>query len=208
MEVPEEKASQKPDWLTASDREREEREEAECEVCHTGNFVELDMDGEEILEGQLEVVKHSRIKIVANLTPAGSKHWLIIPRKHIRDIEHLLPGDLELLQEMGRVRDSLVQRHCPNIPPEKIHCGYHRGQRPNDYMPLRMPDIISVKHLHLHVIAEPRLLPFIYKFHPSNSILFKSEADVLKLVEEMVEKGNDARLGQHGHADATLEEET
>lgn len=112
------------------------------------------------------------------------------------------------MQEMSRVKNNLVQRHCPHVLPERIHCGYHRGQRPNGYIPVRMPDIISVKHLHLHVVAEPRLLPFVYKFHPSNTLIFKTEEAILGLVEEMAEAGSergDGKLGQQAHTDGTLE---
>ena len=78
---------------------------------------------------------------------------------------------------MSEVKERLLKKHCPDIPYSRVHAGYHRGRRiffGNVYW----PDIISVHHLHLHVIVEPRTALKLFKYPPWLPLMWKSEIRV------------------------------
>jgi hypothetical protein len=58
---------------------------------------------------------------------------------------------------MNRVMKRLLEEKYSNIAPSEIYTGYHRGHRPLGgwFGSFGAPDIISVQHLHLHVIIQP-----------------------------------------------------
>ncbi|KAI9857966.1 MAG: hypothetical protein M1813_007935 [Trichoglossum hirsutum] len=95
---------------------------------------------------------------IENRRSAGTAHWLLMPTGHIRDIESLTEADLPLLHKLDALKTTLLARHHPGLPSSSVHAGYHRGRRPAGLGPLVLPDIVSVHHLHLHVIVEPRCL--------------------------------------------------
>lgn len=141
-----------------------------------------------------------------NIRPAGQFHWLIMPKQHAaRDIEGLTGDHLylcehiyiesiigahsssvklqSLVQTMDDIKRLLLESHCPNIPSSAIHSGYHRGRRPivgNIYY----PDIISVHHLHLHVIVRPSLLGWLFKYPTWLSLMWKSDNRVIQEVQK------------------------
>lgn len=86
---------------------------------------------------------------------------------------------------MDRVKNALLNQHCPGTPPSDIISGYHRGRRRllgNIYY----PDIISIHHLHLHVIVRPKLLLRIFKYPAWLPLMWKSDAAVLRDVRRLV----------------------
>ncbi|KAI9778068.1 MAG: Histidine triad nucleotide-binding protein 3 [Geoglossum umbratile] len=101
---------------------------------------------------------------VANLRNAGAAHWLLMPLKHIRDIEVLGKEHLPMLQKLDTLKHTLLSRHYPTTPAYSILSGYHRGQRPTGFSTFQFPDIISVHHLHLHVIVEPSWFASVLKY--------------------------------------------
>lgn len=144
---------------------------------------------------------------VENLRLAGQFHWLIMPKLHVvRDIEGLdgehLPlcelkmdipiglsaTDLRgerLVQAMDRAKSHLIEEKCPSLSRSDVISGYHRGRRQllgNIYY----PDIISIHHLHLHVIVRPRLFLRIFKYPSWLPLMWKSDARVMQEIQRLV----------------------
>lgn len=93
------------------------------------------------------------------------------------------------VRSMDNAKHRLLKEQCPGISSSAIHSGYHRGRRPlvgNIFY----PDIISVHHLHLHVIVRPRLLLLWFKYPPWLPFMWKSDDKVLQEVEKLSSKTN------------------
>lgn len=157
---------------------------------------------------------------IDNHRSAGRAHWLIIPKqspaaRHIRDIEALIEDDLPLrrwchnfsllmvrssltnhrgehlaVQEMARVKEQLLRQHFPDAPRSSIHCGYHRGRR-HFIGPIFLPDIVSIHHLHLHVIVEPRMNPRIFKYPAWFRFMWMSDE---KVISQIVKSRKSSRM--------------
>lgn len=132
---------------------------------------------------QSVVYQDDTVIAVDNLRNAGRMHWLIIPKvgpttRHIRDIEALTLNDTPLLKKLDEVKELLLKRHCPAVPRSSIHCGYHRGRR-QLIGSIILPDIVSVHHLHLHVIVEPRTILRIFKYPTWLRFMWKSDEKVM-----------------------------
>ena len=82
------------------------------------------------------------------------------------------------VDKLDEVKELLLKRHCPNVPRSSIHCGYHRGRR---YLvgPIVLPDIVSVHHLHLHVIVEPRAVLRVFKYPAWFRFMWMSDEKVM-----------------------------
>lgn len=48
------------------------------------------------------------------------------------------------------------------------------------------PDIISIQHIHLHVIIQPYLLMWLFKYPPWLPLMFKSDIQVLEEVKRLL----------------------
>ncbi|KAM0518969.1 hypothetical protein ACHAPE_003960 [Trichoderma viride] len=152
-----------------------ERKQHVCIFCDRKNFAEI-------------IHEDAQIVVINNRRLAGQIHWLILPKDHaVRDIENLDSSHLKLLQRMDEVKRQLIQERCPNIPPSWIHSGYHRGRRPL-LGSLFYPDIISIHHLHLHVIVKPRRMLLWFKYPPWLRLMWKSDTRVLREVEMLSSK--------------------
>ncbi|KAI2467904.1 HIT-like domain-containing protein [Annulohypoxylon bovei var. microspora] len=115
---------------------------------------------------------------INNIRNAGIHHWIIIPKSHRwRDIESLESEDTQLVQSMIELKKQLLKQNCPTVSPADVHTGFHRGRRVllGD---IYWPDIISIHHLHMHVIVEPRFWLKFFKYPPWLSLMWKSEARV------------------------------
>ena len=104
-----------------------------------------------------------------NIAPIAPCHLLVIPKQHIRNLEELeamtgpadnnnsnspLPLNITILQEMKGVADSAyknwkisnkISSNDENVYDESISYCFH------------VPPYNSVDHLHMHVIAGPRV---------------------------------------------------
>ena len=83
------------------------------------------------------------------------------------------------VEKMDRFKKTLLRERYPSISSSDIHSGYHRGHRPV-VGNFGYPDIISIPHLHLHVIIKPSLLLKYTKYGSFISQIFVSDDWVLK----------------------------
>ncbi|KAM0446071.1 hypothetical protein ACHAO4_009516 [Trichoderma viride] len=152
-----------------------ERRQHVCVFCDRKNFANIVYEDEKIIA-------------INNRRLAGQIHWLILPKEHaVRDIENLNSSHLTLLQSMDEVKRSLIQERYPDIPPSSIHSGYHRGRRPM-IGSIFYPDIISIHHLHLHVIVKPKRMLLWFKYPPWLRLMWKSDDRVLRELEMLSSK--------------------
>jgi hypothetical protein len=86
-----------------------------------------------------------------------------------------------IVEKMDSVKTMLLQKHYNGIDPSKVHSGYHRGHRPV-WGSLGYPDIISVHHLHLHVIVEPEYKAGLLKYPKWFPLMWMSDDELLEQV--------------------------
>ena len=87
-------------------------------------------------------------------------------------------ADISKVKKLDEVKELLLKRHCPSVPRSSIHCGYHRGRR-QLIGSIILPDIVSVHHLHLHVIVEPKTILRIFKYPTWFRFMWKSDEKVM-----------------------------
>lgn len=92
---------------------------------------------------------------------------------------------------MLAVREQLLAIHYPDITPAnryyRLRSGFHRGARDVHLLgPVKfhLPDVISVKHLHLHVIVDINSPIKGLKYPMWNEFVFAKGETVLKRLEE------------------------
>jgi diadenosine tetraphosphate (Ap4A) HIT family hydrolase len=108
-----------------------------------------------ILDGTLPCAELRETDITLtfrDIHPAAPLHALVIPKQFILSVFELDPGndnDLELLKEMKEEALATIQAEEPKSFEEK------------DYiLCFHMPPFLSVKHLHLHVLAPASKMNF------------------------------------------------
>jgi hypothetical protein len=85
---------------------------------------------------------------------------------------------------MDRFKKNLLRDHYATVPSSEIHSGYHRGHRPM-VGNFGLPDIISIHHLHLHVIIKPNTVLKYTKYGSFASQIFVSDDWVLENVRNL-----------------------
>ncbi|EFW98739.1 hypothetical protein CMQ_4591 [Grosmannia clavigera kw1407] len=160
-----------------------ERQQQHCVFCHREELPEV-------------VYVEDGVFAIENRRLAGEQHWLILPEKHgWRDIENLTAEDLPLLEAMERMKKRLLASRCPDLSPSTVVSGFHRGRRRllgNIYY----PDIVSIHHLHLHVIVRPRRLLRLFKYPAWLPLMWKSDDRVMQHVRKLA--GPDNGLSKPG----------
>ncbi|KAI1132136.1 hypothetical protein F5Y10DRAFT_231618 [Nemania abortiva] len=153
-----------------------ERRQHVCKFCDRTNFASIVYEDDDLIA-------------IDNIRLAGQFHWLIMPKLHVvRDIEALGPDHIPLLQAMDAVKSTLLEREFPALAPRPIVlAGYHRGRRPL-FRSVFYPDIVSIHHLHLHVIVRPRLAMWLFKYPSWLPLMWKSDATVMRGVTERAAK--------------------
>ncbi|KAK6341423.1 hypothetical protein TWF696_008499 [Orbilia brochopaga] len=136
-----------------------------------------------------ELYRDEDMVVIDDIHPSGRTHWLIMPLQHIRSVEALTAAHLPLYRKMLAVRDQLVLEHHPDITPatrHRVRSGFHRGSRKiNVVGPLKftLPEVISVKHLHMHVITDLNTNIGYLKYPLWNPLIFITAEEVLKRLE-------------------------
>ncbi len=175
-------ATVKRTWHYLANLEWTERPQPVCIFCDSRNLRRI-------------VYDDGRLLAFENLRPGGQHHWIIIPKAHVaRDIEALTAEHLGLLRAMDDVKRYLIEQHVgdgssPSRPRPRIHAGYHRGRRRLfASSSVYYPDVVSVHHLHLHVIVRPRLASYLFKHPFWLPLMWKSDETVLRAVAQMAAK--------------------
>ncbi|KAI8966187.1 hypothetical protein F5Y11DRAFT_354582 [Daldinia sp. FL1419] len=131
------------------------------------------------------VYENDELVAINNIRKAGRHHWLIMPKSHDwRDVEKLGHEDAPLVNSMVELGQQLLENYCPDVPPADVHMGFHRGRRVL-FGSIYWPDIVSIHHLHMHVIVEPHFWLKLFKYPPWLPLMWKSEKQV---VRELMEK--------------------
>ncbi|KAI1288697.1 hypothetical protein F5Y03DRAFT_80559 [Xylaria venustula] len=150
-----------------------ERVQHTCIFCDRSNFAKIVYEDDDMIA-------------IENLRLAGQFHWLIMPKAHtIRDVEALNGDHMVTLLEMDRVKNQLISQHCPTVPRSSILAGYHRGRRPLVGR-IYFPDIVSIHHLHLHVIVRPRFILKLFKYPAWFPLMWKSDVRVMQEIRRLV----------------------
>lgn len=83
--------------------------------------------------------------------------------------------------------NQLVKQNCPAVPSSNIHIGFHRGRRIL-FRNVYWPDIISIHHLHMHVIVEPHFWLKLFKYPPWLPLMWKSEKQVIEGLDKKLKE--------------------
>lgn len=86
---------------------------------------------------------------------------------------------------MDAVKNQLIDERCPDVPRLSIIAGYHRGRR-RLFGNIFYPDIISIHHLHLHVIVQPSLLLRLFKYPSWLPLMWKSDDTLIQEIKRLV----------------------
>ncbi|KAI1464520.1 uncharacterized protein F4812DRAFT_462578 [Daldinia caldariorum] len=148
-----------------------ERVQTSCIFCDRSRFEEN------------IVYEDANLIAINNVRKAGRHHWLIMPKSHSwRDIEKLEHADAHLVNSMVKLGERLLEQNCPAVPRTNIHMGFHRGRRIL-FGDIYWPDIVSIHHLHMHVLVEPRFWLKLFKYPSWLPLMWKSEKKVMRDLE-------------------------
>ena len=99
----------------------------------------------------------SDYKIIRDISPKATSHWLLIPKTHHKNINSI--SDITILK---RMKDIAIQVYAQEGKKDGLF-GFH------------VPPFTSVDHLHLHIIERPFTSIFGSILFPSfNSLWFKT----------------------------------
>ncbi|MCJ1348850.1 Histidine triad nucleotide-binding protein 3 [Peltigera leucophlebia] len=173
-----------------SNLEWTEKKQNRCIFCEPGELKNPLFENEDIIA-------------VDNLRKAGLGHWLIIPKvgstRHIRDCEALTEEDIPLLKALDTVKDQLLRKHFPNIQRSAVLAGFHRGRR-HFHGPIMFPDIVSIHHLHLHIIIEPFKTLALFKYPSWFRFMWISDQAIMEQVKgrKRIESEPESRPSEPG----------
>ncbi len=77
--------------------------------------------------------------VFADRKPTSDHHFLVVPRRHIRDAYALTQEHIPMVEKMTSIGKRVLQDSGGNL--NDVRIGFH------------WPPFLLIKHLHLHVIA-------------------------------------------------------
>jgi len=98
----------------------------------------------EILKSEIRAVvryEDEHCFVIDDLSPVSSYHFLVIPRAHIIDFNHLKREDIKLVKRMINAGRKVLEENLDKTL--------------NFKMGFSKPPFISVRHLHLHCFSVP-----------------------------------------------------
>lgn len=75
-------------------------------------------------------------------SPAGEHHFLVVPKQHITNVNHLRPADLPQVDKMAQVGRKVLEKHLTTRSQPFV-------------MAFTKPPFNMVPHLHLHCVTLP-----------------------------------------------------
>lgn len=86
------------------------------------------------------------------------------------------------VKAMNVVKEQLLRKNFPNVQQSAVLAGFHRGRR-HFHGPVIFPDIVSIHHLHLHVIIEPSTAMALFKYPSWFRFMWVSDKDIMEQVK-------------------------
>ncbi|XP_053972763.1 adenosine 5'-monophosphoramidase HINT3-like [Hylaeus volcanicus] len=117
--------------------------ETHLENCIFCKIIENKEPGDKIYEDDY-------VTCIKDINPASTHHYLILPKKHIRNAKELKIGDAELYDKIVSTVDIIIEQQ--GLDREATRTGFH------------WPPFNTVDHLHLHVISPIEDMTFVRKF--------------------------------------------
>jgi len=117
---------------------------------------------------EMVIFSTENLVVIKDKYPKAKHHYLILPRKKIKDLMSLTMGDLELLKELEVAADRLVSKH----PKSEFKIGYHA--------------VPSMAQVHLHVIStdfESDCLKHKKHWNSFNTDYFVNSSSVIEEIE-------------------------
>ena len=116
-----------------------------------------------ILRGELpstRVYEDADVVAFADIHPASKHHYLVIPRRRIKTVNWLEPGDRALVEKLVAVGHRVAREQCGLGRARYVGNWLQQGQQEEEdpqqdrySLGFHKPPLITVYHLHLHVIA-------------------------------------------------------
>ncbi len=102
---------------------------------------------EKMIKGEMgcdKVYEDEAVLVIKDIHPVAPIHFLILPKKHVRNLQALKEEDLDLVADVVRVAQKLAKEYDIEEGYRLVtNCGSDAGQ--------------SVFHLHFHFIGGKRL---------------------------------------------------